>query len=161
MSDDAEALRRAALGSILRNWRASQGLSVEAVAERAHLAHTTWRRIEDGHSVWPRTRTAIEQAAGLPTGLVTRSLKDDDAAVELAEHLGIEVSEDQNPQAFVRSFGWPTAWAQQLAAQGDDDLDIATALLKRLSAHRNRSAVESEALAAVHALVGEWAGVSG
>lgn len=160
MTDDAEALRRCALGAFLRRWRASQDLSVEAMAERAGLSHMTLRRAEDGHAIRARSYHIIEQAAGLSAGLVDRALRDDDALVEVARSLGIEVSEGQSPAAFLRSFGWPVQWAQQVTDAQPDDLEVASSLLSRLTARRNRTEVESEALAAVHALVGQWAGIS-
>jgi transcriptional regulator with XRE-family HTH domain len=160
VTDDAEALRRCALGAFLRHWRASQDLSVEAMAERAGLSHMTWRRLEDGHAIRARSLGIVEQAAGLPSGAIIRALNDDDALVELAEKLGIEIDKNQSSQAFLRSFGWPVQWAQQITDPQPDDLEVASALLSRLTARRDRTAVENEALAAVHALVGQWAGIS-
>jgi transcriptional regulator with XRE-family HTH domain len=159
--DDAEALRRCALGAFIRHWRASQDLSVEAMAEHAGLSHMTLRRAEDGHTVRARSYGLIEQAAGLPAGMVDRALRDDVALIELARSLGIAgPDENQSPAAWLHSFGWPVQWAQQIADPKPDDLEVASSLLSRLTARRNRTAVESEALAATLALVAEWAGIS-
>lgn len=162
VTDDSKALHRSALGALLRHWRASQGLSVEALAEQAGIAHTTLRRVEDGHGVQPRTYRSVEEAAKLPAGFIVRALKDDQAAIDLAERLGIAgPDENQSPAAWLRSFAMPIAWSQQLTSQSQpDDLDTAMDLLKRLTARHNRTAVENTTLAAVLALVREWAGVS-
>lgn len=158
VSDD-EAMRRCALGAVLRHWRASKGLSVEAMAEHAGLSHMTWRRLEDGHAVRPLTYRTVEQAADVPAGLVVRALKDDEALIELAEKLGIEVPQDQQEwPSFLRSFAWPTAWAQQLTVAPDDDLPAVGALVAKLSARSDRSPTEDTALQALIAWMGELAG---
>ena len=149
----AEALRRAALGAFLRHWRAAQDLSVEAMAERAGLSHMSWRRAEDGHELRARTYNAVETVTELPAGLVMRSLKDDEALIELATHLGIAgPDENQSPAAFLRSYALPNAWAQQLAAKDpgtEDDLPAVGALVAKLSARKDRSPAEDAALKAL------------
>jgi transcriptional regulator with XRE-family HTH domain len=158
MTDDAEALRRCALGSFLRHWRAAQYLSVEAMAESAGLSHMTWRRAEDGHAVRARSYHAVETMTGLPAGLVDRALRDDEALIELAEHLGIAgPDENQSPAAFLRSFGWPVAWAQQITESQDGDMAAVGALVARLSARKDRSEVEDAALRSLVAWMSELA----
>lgn len=161
MTDDAEALRRCALGSFLRHWRAAQALSVEALAEQAHLGHMTWRRLEDGHAVRAQTYNTVESVTGLPAGMVLRALRDDAALIEVAEHLGIAVDENQSPAAFLRSFALPVAWSQQLGAKAEspaDDLSTVGALVAKLSARRDRTPTEDTALKALVAWMGELAG---
>lgn len=158
MTEEAEALRRCALGSFLRHWRAAQDLSVEAMAERAGLGHMTWRRLEDGHAVRAQTYITVETVTGLPAGLVSRALRDDAALIEVAQQLGIEVSTDQSPEAFLRSFALPTAWAQQLASQTaepEEDLPAVGALVAKLSARRDRTPTEETALRALIAWLAE------
>lgn len=148
----AEALRRAALGAFLRHWRAAQDLSVEAMAERAGLSHMSWRRAEDGHAVRARTYTVIEQTTGLPAGIISRALLDDEVLIDLAGKLGIEIEENQSPAAFLRSYALPNAWAQQLAAKDpgtEDDLPAVGALVARLSARKDRTPAEDAALKAL------------
>lgn len=158
MTEEAEALRRCALGSFLRHWRAAQDLSVEAMAERAGLGHMTWRRLEDGHAVRAQTYITVETVTGLPAGLVSRALRDDAALIEVAEHLGIAVDENQSPAAFLRSFALPTAWAQQLASKAEspaDDLSAVADLVAKLSARRDRTPAEDAALRALIAWLAE------
>lgn len=157
MTDDAGALRRCALGAFLRHWRASQAISVEALAERASLGHMTWRRLEDGHAVRPATYVTVETVAQLPAGMVSRALLDDDALIELAGHLGIAGPDaNQSPAAWLRSFALPTSWAQHLTPpQPDDDLPAVAALISRLSARRDRTPTEDAALKALAAWLAE------
>lgn len=159
MTDDAGALRRCALGAFLRHWRASQAISVEALAERASLGHMTWRRLEDGHAVRPSTYVTVETVAQLPAGMVSRALLDDDALIELAGHLGIAGPDaNQSPAAWLRSFALPTSWAQQFAAQTvalDDDLPAVGQLVAKLSARKDRSEVEDAALRSLVAWLAE------
>lgn len=161
--ESRDQLRRAAVGVLCRVWRDSQGLSTRAAAQRVGVAHSTWRLVEHGNPGRPKTYRAIERAAGLPGGLIYRALADDTALVELAGRLGIEVPEDREQwPSFVNSYALPALWTRQRAesVQPRDDLEVAAELLRRLSARQQRSEVENEALAAVHALIGEWAGVS-
>ena len=159
MTDDAESMRRCALGAFLRHWRASQGLSIEAMAERAGLSHMSWRRAEDGHELRAKTYNAVETVAQLPAGMVSRALLDDDALIELAGQLGIAGPDaNQSPAAWLRSFALPTSWTQQLGSQdpgSGDDLPAVGQLVAKLSARKDRSEVEDAALRSLVAWLAE------
>lgn len=157
---DQNLVNRSALGALIRIRRGHEGISVEALAERARLGHMTLRRIEEGHPVRQASYAALESALGLPVGIVSRALTDEAAMVELAGHLGVAgPDENQSPRAWLASFALPTVWTQQLTQSKSDDLEIASELLKRLSARRKPTELEKRALSAVYALVGEWAGL--
>jgi transcriptional regulator with XRE-family HTH domain len=157
-----DLVRRSALGGILRVWRAAQGLSAEALAARVGLGHMTLRRIEDGHPVRPKSYRLVEEHVGLPTGLIFRALKDNDALIELAGHLGIDTSDTETSStAFLRSFAVPGAGSQQLTSPStspEDDLPAVGALVARLTARRDRSEVEDAALKALAAWLAELTG---
>lgn len=159
VDQEADQLRRAALGAFCRVWRDSQGLSTRAAAERVGIAHSTWRLLERGSPGRPKTYRAIEQAAGLPAGMIFRALADDAAMIELAGRLGIEVPDDQKEwPGFINSYALPTAWAQQLASQTahpEEDLPAVGALVAKLSARRGRTPTEETALKALAAWLAE------
>lgn len=148
-------VRRSALGGILRVWRAAQGLSLEALAARVGLGQMTLRRMEDGHPVRPKSYRLLEEHVGLPTGLIFRALKENEALIELAGHLSINTSDANNSSlASVRSFALPAAWSHQLtseSASSEDDLPAVGALVARLTARPDRSEVEEAALQALAA----------
>lgn len=156
MIDDSKALHRSALGALIRIRRGHEGISVETLADRAHLGHTTLRRMEEGHPVRTKSYAALETALGLPVGMVSRALTDEAVMVELAQHLGVAgPDENQSPRTWLASFALPVGAVTQ-----PSDLEVATQLLNRLTARRSRTAIETDALAVVHALVGEWAGLT-
>lgn len=150
---DADLIRRCALGSMIRTKRGHEGISVETLAQRAQLGHMTLRRVEEGHTVRPKSYAALERALELPTGCVSRALLDDDALIELAGQLGIAgPDENQSPAAWLRSFALPTSWTQQLGSQdpgSGDDLPAVGALVAKLSARKDRTPAEDAALKAL------------
>lgn len=57
-----------ALAAVVRAARAKAGWSVETAAEHAGVGHMTWRRIEAGQKVHPKTYAAVDTAFGLTSG---------------------------------------------------------------------------------------------
>lgn len=98
-------INRCALGAFLRHWRGFHELSVEEVVKLAGIGHTSWRRMEEGNPAWARTYTRVEKYLELPSGLISRALADDEALIQLAEHVGIDIMHARiSPAEFIRSF---------------------------------------------------------
>lgn len=178
--DRAQAglLRQFALGAFLRVRRGREGLSVETMTERAGLSHMTWRRLEDGYAVRPKTYAAVETVFGLPAGSLTRALSDDSALVELAGLLGVDTSaasDSADPDAvwrFLMSFAG-TSWLGVLTSGDgvgetaarisepppDDHLETVQSLINHLARTLDRTPTEDDALSALIAWMTELAAV--
>src|SRR4051794_8943980 len=82
----------AAVAALLQIARGRRRWSAESAAKHAGMAHSTWRRVEDGFTVQARTYAAIETALDLPPGTLTTALADANGVVELARRLDVDTS---------------------------------------------------------------------
>lgn len=101
-----------ALAGLLQVIRSQRGWSVEQAAVHAEIGHMTWRRAEHGVASRMKTYAAIDRILGLPAGTVNRATRSDDLMVELARHIGVDVSDATN----IGTEAWVAKYAEQSAA---------------------------------------------
>lgn len=102
-----------ALAGLLQVIRAQRGWSVEQAAVQAGIGHMTWRRAEHGIASRMKTYTAIDGLLELPAGTVNRATRSDDLMVDLARHVGVDVSDVDHLGA--------AAWVEKYAEQSASD----------------------------------------
>lgn len=81
---------RLALGGAVQVLRARRGWKVADAAVAVGLAPMTWRRIESGQQVRPRSYLALDTLFEVDPGTVTRALRDDVLMVELIRVAGVD-----------------------------------------------------------------------
>jgi hypothetical protein len=72
-----------AIGASVQAARLRRHWSIELAAEKAGIAHVTWRRVEDGKKVRAATYGALDRFFELPPGTFQRATMDADGAANL------------------------------------------------------------------------------
>lgn len=101
-------MRLFAVAECLQIARGHNGWSIETAAKEAKIGHMTWRRVEDGDKVRPKTYAALDKLFGLPPGSVVRATNDDGALVAFADAVGVDtraIEQDLSPALFVAGLG--------------------------------------------------------
>lgn len=71
----ARELTRSRIARRVHNARLDRELSMEQSATAAGVSHVTWRRIENGQTVKPKSYSAVDKFLELPTGTTARAVE--------------------------------------------------------------------------------------
>lgn len=134
----AQARRLYALGGLLQVVRAQRRWSIEVAAANAGIGHMTWRRAEQGAASRLRTYAALDRLLGLQPGTVQFAVRDDALMVDLADRLGVDVTDAHNMGA--------TEWVAKMAETAASATPAGQAL------HRDRAAAHPDLPHALAAL---------